>query len=413
MVSRTLRIPKITLVMLVSVACVTAVALPATAGATGSDEDTYVVTQGDEEFEISPVGDGSQTAAEFYDYRTPETHEYPDYLYSSYGTTEYQEDDTSILMLHEGSDGLSLVLVHDRVDGDTRGGSLTMQIDGLPEESEWVVEDDAYSDDHFGGPSDTFDHGETSSRITWVWTEGRTDGGAFNGGLDDGDWEITIEPYFNEAADYRVEDPEGYDGQLTDWKLISGAGDSHTSTSLSSLEEPITIEPGGVPELSVSSLTAFPSTVAPGEPVELSTTVTNVGNAEGEFDVEFTAEGEGIQTKTVTLDAGESKQLSAETAFESPGSYELGVNGTTTSVQVLEAPTNGGNGANGGSSDTGTNGNDSDGIGAGPNGNESESEGTGTQGQTGDDRLDGFGVLTGGFAVAVLAAICYARQSRS
>ena len=134
MVSRTLRIPKITLVMLVSVACVTAVALPATAGATGSDEDTYVVTQGDEEFEISPVGDGSQTAAEFYDYRTPETHEYPDYLYSSYGTTEYQEDDTSILMLHEGSDGLSLVLVHDRVDGDTRGGSLTMQIDGLPEE---------------------------------------------------------------------------------------------------------------------------------------------------------------------------------------------------------------------------------------------------------------------------------------
>ncbi|QSG03010.1 CARDB domain-containing protein [Natranaeroarchaeum sulfidigenes] len=395
------------LIVLVCIACVTALAPPATAGTTGddADDDTYVVTQGDEEFEITPVGDGTQTAEEFYDYRTPETHDYPDYLYSSYGTTEYQKDDASILMLHEGSDGLSLVLVHDKVDGDTRGGSLTMQIDGLPEDGEWVVEDDAYSESHYGGPLDTFDHDDTSSRITWIWTEGRTDGGAFNGGLDDGDWEITIEPYFNEEADYRYEDPEGYDGQLDDWKLISGAGDSHTSTSLPSLDEPITITPGGVPELSVSSLTAFPSTAEPGETVEISTTVTNVGNADGEFEVEFTGEDELIDTETVSLEAGESTQLTTEVTFEEPGSYELGVEGTTTSVQVLEEPSNGVGSENG----TDTNGNETT-----VNGNHSEGNGdeTGTQGQTGDDGLHGFGVLTGIVALAALIGISYARRNQ-
>ncbi|MCL9814032.1 CARDB domain-containing protein [Natranaeroarchaeum aerophilus] len=393
------------LIVLVCIACVTALVPPGAAGTTG-DDDTYVVTQGDEEFEISPVGDGTQTAEEFYDYRTPETHDYPDYLYSSYGTTEFQEDDTSILMLHEGSDGLSLVLVHDRVDGDTRGGSLTMQIDGLPQEGEWVVEDDAYSEGHFGGPLDTFDHDDTSSRITWIWTEGRTDGGAFTGGLDDGDWEITIDPYFNEEADYRYEDPEGYDGQLDDWKLISGAGNSHTGTSLPSLDEPITITPGGVPELSVSSLTAFPSTVAPGETVEIRSTVANVGNADGEFDVEFTAEGEVIETKTVSLGAGESTQLTTEVTFEEPGSYELGVAGTTTSVQVLDEPSNGTGSENGNETtgnETNTNGNQSEGNG----------DGTGTQGQTGDDGLHGFGVLAGVVALAALIAVSYARRYQS
>lgn len=400
-------IPKTALVVLVCIACITALVPSAAAGTTDDDdEETYVVTQGDEEFEITPVGDGTQTAEEFYDYRTPETHDYPDYLYSSYGTTEMQEDDTSILMLHEGSDGLSLVLVHDKVDGDTRGGSLTMQIDGLPEAGEWVVEDDSYSETHYGGPLDSFDHNETSSRITWIWTEGRTDGGAFNGGLDDGDWEVTIEPHFNEEADYRYEDPEGYDGQLNDWKLISGAGNSHTSTSLPSIEEPITITPGGVPELSVSSLTAFPSTVGPGETVEIRSTVTNVGNADGEFDVEFTAEGDVIETKTVSLGAGESTQLSTEVTFDEPGSYEVGVAGTTTSVQVLDEPSN---------DIGGENGNESDGNETNANGNHSEGNGdeTGTQGQTGDDGLHGFGILVGVAALATLIAVSYARRDHS
>ncbi|MFC7115366.1 hypothetical protein ACFQH2_10990 [Natronoarchaeum sp. GCM10025703] len=236
-------ISRTALVLLVCIACVTALAPPSTVGAPNDGEQTYVITQGDQEIEIVPVGNGTQTVEEFYDYRTPETHDPPDYLYSSYGTTEYQEDDTSVLMLYEGSDGLSLILLHDKLEGDTRGGSITMQIDGLPEEGEWVIEDDTYTD--YGGPLDSFDHDGTSSRITWIWSEGRSDGGAFNGGLDGEDWEITIEPYFNENADYRYEDPVGYDGQVDDWKVISGDGESFTSTSLQSIDEPITITSGG------------------------------------------------------------------------------------------------------------------------------------------------------------------------
>ncbi len=376
-------------------ACVAAIAPLAAAGSASATEDTdetYVITQGDQEFEVEPVGDGEQTAEEFYDYRTPETHDPPDFLYSSYGTTEYQEDDTSILMLHEGSDGLSLVMVHDQVDGETRGGSLTMQLNGLPEEGEWVVEDDYYSDDHHGGPLDEFDHDETSSRITWVWSEGRTDGGAFNGGLDNGDFEIEIDPYFNESADFRYEDPEGYDGDIDDWQVISGVGDDDFERiSLDSLDEPITIEPGGLPELSVSSVSAVPSSVGPKETAEIRSAVSNTGNADGTFDIDVTVDGEVTDTKEVSLDEGETEQITAESTFEEPGSYELGIEDTTTSVQVIDEPTNGSeNGENETDGDTDDSGGE-------------EQTNSSTETQQSDDSLPGFDLL--GAAVGVGAAV--------
>ena len=381
-------LPRAALVLLVCIACVTALAPPSAAAAPNDGEQTYVITQGDQEIVIVPVGNGSQTVEEFYDYRTPETHDPPDYLYSSYGTTEYQEDDTSVLMLYEGSDGLSLVLLHGKLEGDTRGGSLTMQIDGLPEEGEWVIEDDTYTD--YNGPLDTFDHDGTSSRITWIWSEGRNDGGAFNGGLDGDDWEITIEPYFNENADYRYEDPVGYDGQVDDWKVVSGDGDSHTSTSLQSIDEPITITPGGTPEMSISSFSTTKSSAEPGETIELRADVANVGDASGTFDIGFTSEGEEIDTQSVTLDGGESEQLTTELTFDEPGSYEVGVNGTTTSVEIIEDPSNG----------TGENG-------VGENGTGGNGGKTDRQGPFSDDGLSGFGVLAALLAlVATLAIGC-------
>lgn len=385
------------LVLLVCIACVTALAPPSTVGAPNDGEQTYVITQGDQEIEIVPVGNGTQTVEEFYDYRTPETHDPPDYLYSSYGTTEYQEDDTSVLMLYEGSDGLSLILLHDKLQGDTRGGSITMQIDGLPEEGEWVIEDDTYTD--YGGPLDSFDHDGTSSRMTWIWSEGRSDGGAFNGGLDGEDWEITIEPYFNEDADYRYEDPSGYDGQVDDWKVISGDGESFTSTSLQSIDEPITITPGGTPEMSISGLSTNPSSAGPGETVELRADVANVGDASGTFDIEFTSEGEVIDTQSVTLDGGESEHLATELTFDEPGSYEVGVNGSTTSVVVIEEPSEV-SGENG-TGENGTGGNET-----GENGGETD-----TQGSPSDDGLSGFGVIAALLALVATLAIGWARRT--
>lgn len=378
-------------IVLLCVACVTALVPATAAGSSPSDDDTdtYVVTQGDQQIEIEPVGDGSQPVEEFYDYRTPETHSYPDYLYSSYGTTEYQSDDTSTLMLYEGTDGLSLVLVHDRLEGDTRGGSITMQMEGLPEEGEWVIEDDTYSEDHYGGRLDQFDHDGTSSRITWIWSHGRTDGGAFNGGLDD-DFEITIEPYFNEEADFRYEVPEGYDGQVDEWQVISGAGDSHTSTSLERIDEPITIEPGGVPELSVSSVTASPSSVEPGEEIEVRSAVTNVGNADGTFEINVTVDGHPVDEKELSLDAGETDQLSGTITVDEEGTYEIGVENMTTSMQVTE------------DANEGTQTND---------GNGTETTNSSTEAQSEDDTVPGFGVLIAAFGIGLVMAVS-ARTAR-
>ncbi|MFC7115275.1 hypothetical protein ACFQH2_10405 [Natronoarchaeum sp. GCM10025703] len=142
------------------------------------DDDTpqnYSVIQGGECTTITSFGDGSESVEEFYDYRTPYTQQ-SSYTYSSFGTTQFQQDNTSILFLYEGAEGTSLVLVNGHLNGDSAGGALTMEIDGLPEEGAWVIEDDNYE-----GQFDEFDHAATSSRITWAWTENRTDGGVFQG----------------------------------------------------------------------------------------------------------------------------------------------------------------------------------------------------------------------------------------
>lgn len=309
------------------------------------DEQTYAAIQGDQCIEIEPLGDGSQTVEEFYDYRTPETHNQSENQYSSYGTTHLQQDDTSIVTLYEGSDGLGLVLVHDRLDGDSAGGAATMAFAGLPAEGEWVVEDDTYSEDHFGGPFDEFTHRGTSSRMTWAWSEDRTDGAAFRGGLED-DFEITIDPAFNDTADFRQ-----YGGYINDWQVISAANDAHIRTSLQSQAEPVTISPGGCPSLSVMTVMTSPSDPAPGDDVDVQATVTNDGSEPGTFTVGTTVEGEVIDEQELSLDPGETDRITVSTAFESEGSYQVAVENTNTSV-VVEEKTSGdgtsGNGANGG-----------------------------------------------------------------
>ena len=325
----------IALLCLVCIALLGAVAVASGASAAVSaqvqseEEQTYAVTQGDQCIEVRPLGNGSQTVAEFYDYRTPETHDYPDYRYSSYGTTHLQENDTSILTLYEGSDGVALVLVHGHVTGgNSSGGALTMQFEGLPAEGEWVVEDDSYSDDHQGGAYDTFEHEGDESRITWVYTDNRTDGAAFRGGLDD-EFELTIDPAFNDDADFRV-----YEGDLEDWQVLSAAGDGHTRTSLDSMDEPVTIGPGGCPSLTVTTVTTTPSEPDPGEPVDIDATVTNDGSEAGTFTATVTADGDVVDERTVSLDPGETDQFTTTTRFDEEAVYEVAVEETTAEVTV-------------------------------------------------------------------------------
>lgn len=362
----------------------------------GNETAEFAVLQGDRCVPIEPIGDGNQTVEEFYDYRTPET-EPSSYNYSSFGTTHLQEDDTSIFFLYEGSDGLSLVLVHDRNGGNTAGGALTMQIEDLPEDGEWVIEDDDYGDGLGDGPYDEFDHDGSSSRITWAWDEGRNDGAAFNGGLDD-EFAITIDPAFNDRADYRV-----YEGELTDWQAVSAAdGDEFERTSLS-MDEPAVILTGSCRSVAVTDLGTSEPAIA-GESTEIEATVENDGLQAGTFDVTFEVEGDTVDEREVTLEPGENATVSTTVEFVDPGTYAVAVDDRTTNVTVTEPQEDGGDGTDGNESD-GSDGNETDGTG----GNESDGA-DGTASGVADELSLGFGVAAATAAIALGVAVLRRRS---
>lgn len=290
-------------------------------------EDEYVVVQDGECTPIEPLGSGERTVEEFYDYRTPET-EPSAYSYSSHGTVYLQEDDTSTLFLFDGSDGLSLVVVHDQYDGDSAGGSATMEFEDLPEEGEWVVEDDDYSEDLEGGSDDVFDHAETTSRISWTWSENRSDGAAFNGGLDD-EFAITIDPAFNEEAELDV-----YDGRITDWHVVSNADDGRERTPLA-LDEPIVVSSGGCTSMTVADLETDDS-VTVGEAADVSTTVENDGWVNATYEVAVSVDGDVVEEQNVTIDPGESETITSTLEFDEAGIYTVAVGDESTTVTVTE-----------------------------------------------------------------------------
>ncbi|ELY49392.1 hypothetical protein [Natronorubrum sulfidifaciens] len=215
--------------------------------------DSYVVEQGEFCHPIEPLTTGG-TVESFYDYRNHETHpEDVDRMYSSYGTQHLQEDDTSLLFLHQGTDGMSLVMIHDQVDGETEGGAVTFDIVGLPAEAAWVVQDDLYDGETNMA---TWGSGDGWASASWIWSDARTDGGAIQGGLND-EFAVTIQPAFNEDAEHYdnddLYDPEFHgDGVIDDWEVLSGDADDPDRTALPSLEEPVTIRTGTCDSPSVS-----------------------------------------------------------------------------------------------------------------------------------------------------------------
>src|SRR6056297_412585 len=291
------------------------------------DTQTYAVTQGDRCITIQALGNGSQTVEEFYDYRNPETHDGPNNVYSSYGTRELQRGDTTTMFVYEGSEGTSLVVLHERVGDDSDGGAVTMQFDGLDENSEWAVQDDVYNGTRPGGNLDEWSHSGTAARATWAYTGSRNDGGAIRGFGED----VTVTPYFNDRADFRE-----YEGDITEWEVVSAEGGEYNRTSLESMTEEVTVTAGGCAELTAESVTTSPSNPSPGETVDVQATVQNSGVQAGTFTVEITADGEVLDTREVELDGGESQDISVETTFDEEGSYEIAVANTTATVEVAE-----------------------------------------------------------------------------
>src|SRR5699024_56891 len=182
---------------------------------------------------ITPLGDGTKTVEEFYDYRVLNQTA----NYSSLGTVDIQEDQTSQVFIYRGSEGLSLVFLHDKIH--TPGGFVaTADLSGLPSDGEWVVEDDNYTN-----RDDTFEYTDTGAHIEWNSNGERTDGAAFRGLGSSNYSTIDVDIKFNKQVDrYPFEEWSGSpeENEIEHWIVRSGSGD----TTELDLNEPIQVSPG-------------------------------------------------------------------------------------------------------------------------------------------------------------------------
>ena len=226
------------------------------------DERRFHVRQGDGCVPVTPLS-GDQPVHAFYEYTYPRGQfgglpGSTGTSYSSEGTVDLQRENTSVVFLYDGPEGLSLVFVHGRVDEEeeerpaaetTTGGTVSFEVRGLPEAGQWTVLDDYYTVDGEQAASnyDRYVRGERGDILHWAYRGGRTDGGAFRGLGDDPD--VRIHPAFNEAAGLY----EDHDfGTIEAWEVLSGDLGDPERVALA-LDEPVRIAAGACPEGSDAS----------------------------------------------------------------------------------------------------------------------------------------------------------------
>lgn len=213
-------------------------------GSVAAEDHPFSLAQGGECIPVRPLT-GEEPVEELYRYAYPQNRfdEQPGVdgtSYSSEGTVDLQEDDTSILFLYDGPDGLSLVVVHGLYDEEApreaveeaEKRAVSFAFDGMPENGEWVVQDDLLDADGDEGYDnwDRWDVESSLQTVHWVFRHGRTDGGAFRGlATDDVDVAVDIAPAFNESAGLAEEHDTGV---MESWELLSGDIEDPERTAL-------------------------------------------------------------------------------------------------------------------------------------------------------------------------------------
>lgn len=277
---------------------------------TASDGPRFAVHQGSTCTEVTPLGNGERSVESFYNYELGFEGRA---TYSSVGTAPLQQDGVSQLFVYNGSEGLSLVFLHDRwrADGsETGGGVVSMDLTGLPTDGEWVVEDDTYHQ-----RDDLFDHNGSTSHIEWLWAGARTDGAVFRG-LDPAGGPVVIDPAFNNASSQYpyegwVGDPS--ENELEAWVARSGTDDLQSLA----LDERVRIYPGPCDqEPPTASLDADRDAVDAGHDVVLDASGTSENRAVEAYEWDTDGDGEmDRKTSRPTLTITPTK----------PGNYSLSV----------------------------------------------------------------------------------------
>lgn len=277
---------------------------------------TFIVQQGDTCTEVTPLGDGTQSVESFYGYEVLNDTA----NYSSLGTTNIQENQVSQLFVYRGSDGLSLVFLHDKI-GDPGGFVATADISGLPSDGQWAVEDDNYTD-----RDDTFEYTDTGAHIEWNSNGERTDGAAFRG-LGSADYStVTVDMKFNDAVErYPFDEWSGSpsDNEIERW-IVRSAGGETTELDMSS---PVKISPGTCSG-GVSTFTATNGTNA--SATDAGTTDGSTAGQSTTADAPATDSLTPTDTPTATPTEGESGDTAAdesgggETTTDAGGLVETG-----------------------------------------------------------------------------------------
>jgi len=300
----------------------------ATAANDGSTT-TFAVTQDGSCTDVTPLGDGTTTVESFYDYeRSPS--------FSSLGTQGLQDNQVSNLFVYHGSEGYSLVFVHDKYGSAPYGGTMTATVSGLPSDGEWAVEDDDYQ-----GQDDRYTHKGSVSAIDWMWTNDRTDGGAFRGLTRGEDPEITVDPAFNEEADaWNTWRNSGTENDKIDtWRVYTDQG----STSALNMNQNVTVSKGGCGSGSpTAAISASSTSLGIGESVTFDAS----GSSDDDAITEYAWDVDGDNSAETTT-----AEPSLSYSYSDEGTYDVTVtvtdsNGNTdsasTSVSVEEtneAPT--------------------------------------------------------------------------
>lgn len=301
------------------------ITLPVQSAAANS---SYAVAQGTTCSVVSPIGGVDENVSSFYDYRNPYTRPSAP-SYSSYGTTDIQVHQGSVIVFYEGPAGTSIVLVHDQLGDEAGGSTTTFRLSGLPD-GDWAAEDDEYP-----GRDDGWETGGSDAEIDWKWGPNRTDGGAYRG-LDEMDTTIVIDARFNEEADHWGD--WGYSGsdehRMTSWTLVDG--DETAARSLA-LDRRVFVHHGECEVTPPSAAVDGPETTQTETNVTLDASATTDDGAIGgyEWDVDGDGEVDEITTGATTTHV-----------YDSAGTYTVSVtafdtygNGDTASTTIeVEQP---------------------------------------------------------------------------
>ncbi len=323
-----------------------------------SDDESdrvYQLVHGHDESQVIPIEPiaGEEAVEERYDSET-----------GSWGrssTDNYHENDASTLLLYEGTEGVSFVGLHDkyhaREAAGTTGGSLSWTIHGLPEDGEWAVLDDESEDDivyvaedHRSGISDSDGEppNESDALLSWVWSTSEAESVAYRG-LDQ-DVSITIEPAVDEESYHRYGDQRrpneppdrpdraaGYNGTVDDWEVIvpTDDGSEFERVDLHHTHEPTKIRSTSEPTR-LGAITLENDSIDPGDSARLSAEIENPGDTDWTHEASLHIGDSEIQTKTVTVPAGEERTVEFSQQISQTGDYEIGVDDEQTKLTVRD-----------------------------------------------------------------------------